>query len=133
MADMFNRMDGDVFDRLSHDLEERDPVSLASIKEKMFTFDDLVKLDVQSLQRLMRNCEDKTMSLALRGAKKPVRDAFLAALTSRAKETLEEDMENMGAVRMRDVREAQASIIDTANDLAQQNVIRIPRDEDKMI
>lgn len=133
MADMFNRMDGDVFDQLSLELESINPTALTSIKEKMFTFDDLVKLDTQSLQRLIRNCEDKTLTLALRGSKKGVRDAFMNALTSRARDAKQEEMETMGAVRMRDVREAQASIIDTANDLAAQNIILIPRDEDQMI
>jgi flagellar motor switch protein FliG len=133
MADMFNRMDGDIFEKLSVDLEARSPQALASIKEKMFTFDNLVKLDTQSLQRLMRNCDNAILSLALRGAKKPVRDAFVGSLTARAKDTLEEEMKAMAKVRLRDVRKAQATIIDIANDLSQQNIILIPREGDEMI
>lgn len=133
MADMFNRMDTDLFDTLSEELEKRAPQALLSIKQKMFTFDDLVKLDTSSLQRLMRNCDSSTLPLALRGAKRPVRDAFLEALTQRAKDSLEEEMKMMGQIRVRDAREAQAAIIDIANDLAQQGIIRIPRDGDQMI
>jgi flagellar motor switch protein FliG len=133
MADMFNRMDGDTFEKLADELSSRAPQELDSIKEKMFTFDDLVKLDIQSLQRLMRNCEGNTLPLALRGAKKEVRDAFVQSLTRRAQETLDDQMKTMGAVRMRDVRDAQAAIIDIANDLAQQNIIRLPKDDDEMI
>jgi len=133
MADMFNRMDADIFEQLSDELSIRSPQEVESIKQKMFTFDDLVKLDVQSLQRIMRNCDANTLPMALRGAKKDVRDAFLQSLTRRAQESLEDDMKNMGAVRMRDVRDAQAAIIDVANELAQQNIIRLPRDDDEMI
>ena len=133
MADMFNRMDPDDFDRLSNHLEQHDPVALAAIREKMFTFDDLVKLDVPSLQRIVRGCDGKTLPLALRGAKKNVRSAFMNAMTQRAREALDEEMKTMGSVRMRDVREAQGKVIDVANELAQQNIIRIPLDDDEMV
>lgn len=133
LADMFNKMDSELFETLSGDLEQRAPQSFAAIKQKMFTFDDLVKLEAASLQRIMRGCEGNTLSLALRGAKKPVREAFMAALTQRARDMLQEEMEGMPPVRARDVREAQARIIDITNDLVRQDVIRLPSDDDQMI
>lgn len=133
MADILNKMDTTIFDPLSRDLESRSPDEFAAIKAKMFTFDDLARLDKASLQRVMRSVDSRTLPISLRGAKKPVRDAFMDALTQRAREMLQEEMEGMGPVRSRDVREAQTAIIDIANDLARQDVIRLPSDDEQMI
>ncbi|TMV42744.1 flagellar motor protein, partial [Thioclava sp. BHET1] len=54
MADLFNKLDSNLFDKISTTLEMRIPDSFGAIKQKMFTFDDLVRLDVQSLARVMR-------------------------------------------------------------------------------
>ncbi|MFG6084190.1 flagellar motor switch protein FliG [Paracoccus litorisediminis] len=133
MADILNKMDTSVFDPLSRELEERAPEEFAAVKAKMFTFDDLARLDKASLQRVMRSVDGKTLSVSLRGAKKPVRDAFMEALTQRAREMLQEEMEEMGPIRARDVRVAQTAIIDVANDLARQEIIRLPTDDEVMI
>lgn len=133
MADIFNKMDSELFETLSEDLEQREPQTFAAIKQKMFTFDDLVKLDNASLQSIMRGCEGTTLPLALKGAKKPVRDAFMEALTERARDMLQDEMEMMGPVRSRDTREAQARIIDITNALVRQDAIRLPSEEDQMV
>ncbi len=101
----------------------------------MFTFDDLMKLDLQSLARVMRGLQGNTLPLALRGASKEVRDQFLEALPVRSRDMLLDEMNMMGAVRGRDVRAAQAAIVDCARDLAAQEIIRLPGpdDEDEMI
>ncbi|WP_051357722.1 flagellar motor switch protein FliG [Leisingera caerulea] len=133
LADMFNKMDANAFEGLSSELESRIPEELEAIKKKMFTFDDMVKLDGAALQRIMRMAEGNTLALALRGAKAEVRDAFMSALTQRMREMLETEMKEMGAVLARETREAQASLIDITNDLARQEVIRLPSNEDELI
>lgn len=133
IADMFNKLDGNIFDEISEELAASDPQAFASIKQKMFTFDDLARLDQNSLSRLIRSAEGATVPLALRGAKKAIRDRFIEALTVRAREMLLEEMAALGPVRARDAREAQDKLIDIANDLARQNIIRLPSADDQIL
>ena len=133
MADMFNKMDGAVFDRLSEELEVRAPTDFVAIKQKMFTFDDLIRLDANALQRIIRMADGKLLALALRGAKKNIRDGIMETLTLRMQEMLRTEMQEMGPVRARDTREAQSALIDIANDLARQEIIRLPTQEDELL
>ncbi|RVV96873.1 flagellar motor switch protein FliG [Mesobaculum littorinae] len=130
MADLFNRLDRDLFDTLSTSLEERVPEPFNAIKQRMFTFDDLSKLDPSALAQIMRQADGDTLPLALRGAKKELRDQFLQALPQRSRDMLVEEMGIMGPVRGRDVRQAQSVLVDLAKDLAEQEIIRLPDSED---
>lgn len=133
IADMFNKLDSQVFEEISETLSQESPADFASIKQKMFTFDDLARLDQNSLSRLIRSAEGTVVPLALRGAKKGIRDRFIDALTARAREMLLEEMAALGPVRMRDARDAQDSLIDVANDLARQGLIRLPTEDDHLL
>jgi flagellar motor switch protein FliG len=133
MADLFNKLDRSLFDQVTETLDERIPDAFGAIKQKMFIFDDLIKLDQQALARVMRTAEGNTLPLALRGARKEVRDAFLAALPSRSREMLLEEMASMGPVRGRDVQAAQSALVDAALDLAEEEVIRLPIDDDDVL
>jgi flagellar motor switch protein FliG len=131
MADLFNKLDRETFEALSGKLEQRMPRDFGTIRQKMFTFDDLMKLDLQSLARVMRGLQGNTLPMALRGASKEMRDQFLGALPARSRDMLLEEMNTMGAVRARDVRAAQGAIVDCARDLAAQEIIRLPAQEDE--
>ncbi|WP_134680625.1 flagellar motor switch protein FliG [Paracoccus ravus] len=133
MADVFNKMDQSVFEDLSRELEACVPQAFQQIKQKMFVFDDLARFSDASLQRISRSCEGNTLALALRGAKKHVRDAFLNVTTQRAREILQGEIEAMGPVRARDARDAQAQIIDITLELLRLELIHQPSDEDEMI
>ena len=60
-------------------------------------------------------------------------NAFMSALTQRMREMLEMEMKEMGPVRARESREAQATLIDITNDLVRQDIIRLPSTEDEMV
>jgi flagellar motor switch protein FliG len=131
MADLFNKLDRDTFEALAEKLEHRMPRDFGTIRQKMFTFDDLMRLDPQSLARVMRGLQGNTLPLALRGASKEMREQFLAALPARSRDMLLDEMNTMGPVRVNDVRAAQAAIVDCARDLAAQEVIRLPVQEEE--
>ncbi|MGI3170981.1 flagellar motor switch protein FliG [Pseudooceanicola sp. C21-150M6] len=136
MADLFNKLDSNAFQDLSEVLEARMPETFGQIKGKMFIFDDLVHLDAMDLARVMRGAPGNALPMALRGAKKEVRDVFLNALPGRSRDMLEEEMNTMGPVRGRDVRDAQSGLVDYAKELADEEVIRLPLggdDEDEFI
>jgi len=130
MADLFNKLDRAAFDAIAPELDKRLPDSFGAIKQKMFTFDDLAKMDAMDLAKVMRGVPGNTLPVALRGAGGEVRDVFLSALPGRSRDMLEEEMNTMGAVRGREVREAQALLLDYARQLADEDVIRLPIDDE---
>ena len=133
MADLFNKLDRAAFDAIAPELDKRLPDSFGAIKQKMFTFEDLGRLDAMDLAKVMRGVPGNTLPVALRGASEEVRATFLGALPGRSRDMLEEEMATMGAVRGRDVRDAQAVLLDYARQLADEEVIRLPiDDEDEM-
>ncbi len=130
MADLFNKLDRNAFEAVSPGLEDRLPDTFVAIKQKMFTFEDLNKMDVMDLAKIMRGVPGNNLPTALRGASPETRDAFLNALPGRSRDMLEDEMNSMGAVRGKDAREAQSLMLDYARQLADEEAIRLPIDDD---
>jgi len=131
MADIFNNLDRNTENRFMTALEERNRESAERIKQLMFTFDDLVRVDSSGIQMLLRQVEKDALSVALKGASEDVKELFFANMSERAGKMMKEDMDAMGAVRLKDVDEAQSSIVQTAKALADAGEIVIAgQDED---
>jgi flagellar motor switch protein FliG len=118
MAEIFNNFDRQTETRFITSLEEENREAAERIKALMFTFDDLVKLDAGSAQTLMRNVDKDKLGIALKSANEDVRSFFLGNMSSRAGKMLLDDMAALGPVRLRDVDEAQALLVNLAKDLA---------------
>ena len=118
MAEIFNSLDRMTETRFMAMLEDRNQESADRIKSLMFTFEDLSKLDPNSMQILIRNVDPTVIALALRGGSDEVRELFFSNMSQRAGRILKEDMDTMGPVRLREVDEAQQKIVGTAKDLA---------------
>ena len=135
MAELFNNFDRQTETRFLAALEQENRDAAERIKALMFTFDDLVKLDAGSAQTLMRNIDKDKLGVALKGASEPVREFFFKNMSSRAAKMMVDDMQAMGPVRLRDVDEAQALLVNIAKDLAAKGEILISksRGEDELI
>ncbi|MBN9887115.1 flagellar motor switch protein FliG [Salipiger abyssi] len=131
MADLFNKLDRNAFDAMAPALEESIPDTFDAIKAKMFTFEDLVKMDAMDLAKIMRGMPGNTLPTALRGASQAARDAFLNALPSRSRDMLQEEMDSMGPVRRREVSAAQSMMLDYARTLADEDQVRLPLSDDE--
>src|SRR5579864_6460766 len=127
MAEIFNNFDRQTETRFITSLEEENRESAERIKALMFTFDDLIKLDSGSAQTLMRHIEKDKLAVALKGAAEPVRQFFLSNMSTRAAKMLLDDMQAMGPVRLREVDEAQALLVNLAKDLAAKGEIIISK------
>lgn len=104
------------------------------IKKKMFVFEDITKLDSRSVQRVLKDTDTNDLSIALKGATQDVRKVIFENISVRMKQTIEEDMEFMGPVRIKDVEEAQQRIVNTVRKLEETGEIVISRGkEDKLI
>ena len=118
MADIFNNLDRAAEGRFLSALEERNREAAERIKSLMFTFDDLVRVNGAGIQVLLRAVEKEKLALALKGGSETIRELFFKNLSERAGKMLREDIEALGPVRLKDVEEAQATIVATAKDLA---------------
>ncbi|MCP3464037.1 MULTISPECIES: flagellar motor switch protein FliG [unclassified Bradyrhizobium] len=127
MAEIFNNFDRQTETRFITSLEEENRESAERIKALMFTFDDLVKLDSGSAQTLMRNVDKDKLAVALKSANEDVRNFFFGNMSSRAAKMLQDDMAAMGPVRLRDVDEAQALLVNLAKDLAAKGEIMLTK------
>ena len=127
MAEIFNNFDRQTETRFLTALEEENRDAAERIKALMFTFDDLVKLDTGSAQTLMRNIDKDKLAIALKGATEAVRQFFFSNMSTRAAKMLVDDMQAMGPVRLRDVDEAQALLVNIAKDLAAKGEIMISK------
>jgi flagellar motor switch protein FliG len=134
MADIFNNLDRQAESRILAALEERNRDAAERIRGLMFTFEDLLRLDTAGVQALLRAVEKDKLALALKGASEKIRELFLRNMSERAGKMLREDIAALGPVRLRDVDEAQATIVGLAKDMASRGEIRlVDGREDEMI
>jgi len=125
MAEIFNNLDRQAESRFIAALEERNRDAAERIKSLMFTFEDLQRLSSPAIQILLRAIEKDKLPLALKGASEKLRDMFFANVSERVGKMLREEIEALGPVKLRDVDEAQASIVLVAKELAAQGQIEI--------
>jgi flagellar motor switch protein FliG len=135
IAEIFNNLDRASESRFLSALEERNRDSAEKVRSLMFTFEDLGKLDPGGVQTLLRAIEKDKLPIALKGASETLRDLFLSNMSERASKMLKEDMAAMGPVRVRDVEEAQLSMVTIAKDLAGKGELMLTdkKGEDELI
>src|SRR5580658_1884575 len=130
MADIFNNLDRQSETRFIAALEERNRESAERIRSLMFTFEDLQRLGTPAMQVLLRSVERDKLPLALKGASEKLRELFFKSMSDRAGKILKDDISTLGPVKLRDVDEAQATIVAVAKELAAQGVIEISENKE---
>ena len=135
MAGIFNTLDRNTETRFMSALEERNRESAERIKQLMFTFDDLERVDGAGIQMLLRQVDKAQLAISLKGGSDGVKELFFANMSERAAKIMREDMDAMGAVRLKDVDEAQSTIVTIAKQLADSGEIVIAGqgEEDELI
>ncbi len=120
---ILSKLDQTTENSLLESIEERDEEVAQQIRERMFTFDDLLEVDDRGIQTLLRNIENKNLVLALRGADEAMKDKFLRNLSQRVSASIIEDLDSLGPVRLSEVEAAQGAIADTARQLQERGEI----------
>lgn len=100
-------------------LEETDPELAARVKERLYSFDDILRMENSSVQKLLTEVDTKSLATSLAGAADGIRDRILANLSKRAQESLREEIELSGKVPAAKVAEARKSIVDAIQRLDQ--------------
>lgn len=111
VVDVLNGVDRATERTILDALEIQDPELAEEIKKRMFVFEDIVTLDNRAIQRVIRDCENEDLMLALKVSSDEVKEIVFKNMSKRMVETFKDEMEYMGPVRLRDVEEAQSRIV----------------------
>ncbi|MGO4384478.1 flagellar motor switch protein FliG [Specibacter sp. RAF43] len=127
LVDIINRSDAATERAILEDLELRDPDLAEEVRSRMLTFMDLVKLDAQDVQKVLRGKEAGILALAMKGAPVTVQDVIRANISERNRDLLDFEIESVGPVRASDVEQAQADIGRIIRELEEAGEISVRR------
>jgi len=125
VAEILNLMDRTTQEAILQTLEKKNAELAEEVKQMMFVFEDILSIDDRSIQRALREIDTRDLTLALKGTSKELREKFFKNMSSRAAETIKEEMELMGPVRMREVEETQQKIANIFRELGEKGEIII--------
>jgi flagellar motor switch protein FliG len=110
VVNILNRVDRATEKMIFEQLEHDDPALADEIRKRLIVFEDIITLDGQAIQRILRDVDTKDLALALKGANSAVSAVIMKNMSKRAGEMLREDMEFLGPIRLREVEQAQQRI-----------------------
>lgn len=130
VADIFNRLGAKNSKSTLATIEQVDEGLATLIKEMMFTFDDMVSLDKNAITETLKAVDKAELMLALKSSPEELKEKFFSAMSERAREAFEEEMQFLGAVKMKDVETAQRKIVEVVNGLAESGTIQMGSSEE---
>lgn len=122
-AEILNQLGANLETSAIDSIREHDPDLAQKIMDKMFTFEDLLKLDNKSMQMVLKEVASDALVVALKGASPGLKDKVLANMSSRAAESLREDLESRGPLRLSEVEGQQRDILKIVRRLADEGQI----------
>ena len=132
VAEVLNRLGQKASKSTIERIESSDEKLANTIKELMFTFEDIINLNAAAIREILKNVDKKDLMIAFKGSSDALKDKFLGNMSQRAAEAFKEEMGYLGAVRVKDVEEAQRRIVETVQTLADQGVFQVG-EADEMI
>ena len=123
VAELFNRLDRSLSQSVLESIETESPDLAVSIRNLMFVFDDLRHLENTGLREVIARSDKKLLTIALKGASEDIRNRFFENMSKRAADLVREELEVLGAVRLREVEKAQQEIVAVARKLEEEGVI----------
>ena len=125
MASVMNNLDRSSEKNIFDHLSEYNAELAEEIRKRMFVFEDIVTMDDRSVQRFVRDCDQRDLVLALKGSNAEVANKIFTNMSSRMAQNIREDLEITTNVRIRDVEDAQQRIVSIIRDLEEKNELII--------
>ncbi|MEO6875342.1 MAG: flagellar motor switch protein FliG [Opitutaceae bacterium] len=125
VADLLNRLDKEMSKGLLARLEERNATLSAEIRRKLFSFDDLIRLQPSDLQRVLREVDSANLVIAMKSASETLREKIYAGISKRAAESLREELGLLGPVKRKEVDAAQDGIIQVVRRLEEEGQVTL--------
>jgi flagellar motor switch protein FliG len=123
VAELLNRIDRGISQGVLGWIENDEPDLAVSIRNLMFVFEDLLHVEDSSIREMVQRADKKALTLALKGSSEEIRAKFFKNMSSRGADMIREEMEVMGAVRLRDVERAQHDIVTIARKLEEEGLL----------
>ncbi len=133
LVTILNNADRSTESKIIEYLQKTESNIADSVRQLMFVFEDLVKLDDRALQIIIRELDQDDLRMSLKGAAEEIKDAFFRNMSERAVEVLKEDLEMMGPVKMRDVEAARRRVIAVVHRLDEVGEISIRPDDEEIV
>ena len=130
VADIFNRLGAKSSKATLATIEQVDEELATMIKEMMFTFEDMVSLDKTAITEVLKAVDKADLMLGLKSSPEELKEKFFSAMSERARDAFEEEMQFLGAVKMKDVEAAQRKIVEVVNQLAEAGTIQMGSTEE---
>jgi flagellar motor switch protein FliG len=124
-AEILNLMGSAVETSVLDYIRESDEDLAQKIMDNMFTFDDLIKIDDKGIQAILKEVQSESLVVSLKGATPELREKIFKNMSSRAAETLREDLEARGPVRLSDVEAEQKELLKIVRRLSEEGEIVI--------
>jgi flagellar motor switch protein FliG len=132
-ADLLNNMDGQVDKTVLSKIGEEDRTLADSLRDEMFTFDDLARLDKRSMQKIIASVDTRNLALSLKACEPATEDNVLKNLSKRAKEMIVEERESFGPVPLTEVLKAQKEIVKSVRQLAESGEVKLGTSKEQMV
>lgn len=123
VAELFNCLDRRVSRPALERLEAAAPDTAVAVRNLMFVFEDLANIEETGIREIVTRADKKTLTVALKGASDVIRQRVFSNMSKRAVDLMKEEMEMLGAVRLREVEKAQQEIVAIARKLEEEGLI----------
>jgi flagellar motor switch protein FliG len=133
VAELLNRFDPQESKSILEKIEADDPSLAVSIRNLMYTFEDLVTAPDVAIRELLAQVDKKTLAMALKNASDELKEHIFRCMSSRAVEMMKEDMDVLGPVRSREVGHSQQEIVSMARKLEQEGKFLLKPEQDDEI
>ena len=120
VVDILDTMTDNIDAEILENLEEIDPEMVEDIRRMMFTFEDLCALEGRSIQMILREVNNDSLTMALKTASDEIKDKIFSNMSSRAADMIRDDLEAMGPVRLSEVEAMQQTIVKIAMKLEEE-------------
>jgi flagellar motor switch protein FliG len=129
VAEMMNRLDLNVGKDILNTIESHDAKLYETIRHLMFVFEDLMQLDLRDLKELIQKVDKKVLTVAMKGTSEQLKARIFSVLSQRSAEMLREDIEVIGAVKIREVETAQQQIIAVIREMEKDGSLSLQQSE----
>jgi flagellar motor switch protein FliG len=123
VAELFNCLDRRISRPALERLEAAAPDTAVAVRNLMFVFEDLANIEETGIREIVTRADKKQLTVALKGASDVIRQRVFANMSKRAVDLMKEEMEMLGAVRLREVEKAQQEIVAIARKLEEEGLI----------
>ncbi|MEJ7608007.1 MAG: flagellar motor switch protein FliG [Bryobacteraceae bacterium] len=125
VAEMINRLDTNASKELLSSIEADDMPLFETIRHLMFVFEDLMQVDIRDLKELIQKVDRKILTIALKGTSDQLKSRIMSVMSQRSADMLREDIEVVGAVKIREVEAAQTQVIAIIREMEKEGTITL--------